>query len=87
MGTKWELFDRHLLATAALFQTNKDNARETATVNGVANTVIAGAAYRIRGRISASPVKSPTEWSVLWRTGPDASEVTTSNVHPQSGAL
>ena len=28
VGTKWELFDRHLLVTAALFQTTKDNARE-----------------------------------------------------------
>lgn len=28
VGTKWELFNRHVLATAALFQTTKDNARE-----------------------------------------------------------
>src|SRR5205809_4295533 len=32
LGTKWELVDRHLLVSAALFQTTKDNARET--VNG-----------------------------------------------------
>jgi catecholate siderophore receptor len=44
VGTKWELFDRHLLVTGALFQTTKDNARET-----VAGIVQAGAAYRIRG--------------------------------------
>ena len=28
VGTKWELFDRRLLVTAALFQTEKDNARD-----------------------------------------------------------
>lgn len=32
IGTKWELFDRHLLVTAALFQTTKDNARESQNV-------------------------------------------------------
>ena len=30
VGTKWELFDRRLLATAALFQTDVDNARTNA---------------------------------------------------------
>jgi catecholate siderophore receptor len=44
VGTKWELFDRRLLVTAALFQTEKTNARE---VSG--NNIIAGAAYRVRG--------------------------------------
>jgi catecholate siderophore receptor len=33
VGTKWELFDRHLLLTAALFQTEKDNARESRNVS------------------------------------------------------
>lgn len=33
LGTKWELFDRHLLVTAALFQTEKDNAREAQNIN------------------------------------------------------
>jgi catecholate siderophore receptor len=32
VGTKWELFERHLLLTAALFQTEKDNARESQNV-------------------------------------------------------
>jgi catecholate siderophore receptor len=49
VGTKWELFDRHLLVSGALFQTEKDNAREVATINGISNTVISGAAYRIQG--------------------------------------
>ena len=34
MGTKWELFDRHLLVTAALFQTEKENARESRNITG-----------------------------------------------------
>jgi catecholate siderophore receptor len=32
VGTKWELFDRHLLVTAALFQTEKENARESQNI-------------------------------------------------------
>jgi catecholate siderophore receptor len=52
IGTKWELFDRRLLATAALFQTDKENARENAP--GCDNTTLvcmAGdtGAYRVRG--------------------------------------
>ena len=33
LGTKWELFDRRLLLTAALFQTEKENARESQNFN------------------------------------------------------
>ena len=29
VGNKWELFDRHLLVSGALFQTNVTNARES----------------------------------------------------------
>ena len=47
IGTKWELFDRHLLVTGALFQTEKDNARET--VNGTARSLQSGAAYQVEG--------------------------------------
>ena len=36
IGTKWELFDRRLLLTAALFQTEKENARESQNVNNAA---------------------------------------------------
>lgn len=39
VGTKWELFDRHLLVTAALFQTEKENAREA---QNISNTTPAG---------------------------------------------
>jgi len=43
VGTKWELFDRHLLVTAALFQTEKENAREAQNVSS------AGAAAKVPG--------------------------------------
>jgi len=52
VGTKWELFDRHLLATAAALQTNETNARESAPANLPGYTsgqVVAGAAYRVKG--------------------------------------
>jgi catecholate siderophore receptor len=32
LGTKWELFDQRLLLTAALFQTEKENARESQNI-------------------------------------------------------
>ncbi len=65
VGAKYELFDRHLLASGALFQTDVSNARETATINGVRNTVIAGAAYRVRGIDLEVAGKITDQWSVL----------------------
>ncbi len=44
VGTKWELFDRKLLVSTALFETTKENARET--VNG---QLRATGEYRVRG--------------------------------------
>lgn len=38
IGTKWELFDRRLLATAALFETIKDNARTNSSVSNPETT-------------------------------------------------
>jgi catecholate siderophore receptor len=63
VGTKWELFDRHLLLTGALFQTTKDNAREQVTVNG-ATQVVAGAAYRVQGIDLGVAGKITDRWSV-----------------------
>lgn len=60
VGTKWELFDRHLLVTAALFQTDKTNARETSGSN-----IIAGAAYRVRGIDLGMGGKITDKWSVF----------------------
>ena len=60
IGTKWELFDRHLLATASLFQTLVSNARE---VNSGVTT--AGAAYRIQGVDLEVAGKVTDKWSVI----------------------
>jgi catecholate siderophore receptor len=87
VGTKWELFDRHLLATAALFQTEKTNARETATVNGVANTIVAGAAYTIRGIDFGVAGKITDELSVSGGLVLMQSEVTASNTTPSNTTL
>ena len=38
VGTKWELFDRRLLVTAALFQTEKENARESQNFNNTTDS-------------------------------------------------
>ena len=45
VGTKWELFDRHLLLTAALFQTEKENAREAQNVNNATTAAGLGCVY------------------------------------------
>ncbi|MGY4417965.1 putative 2-oxoglutarate/Fe(II)-dependent dioxygenase YbiX [Bradyrhizobium sp. JR6.1] len=47
VGTKWELFDRHLLVTAALFQTEKENAREAQNISNTtpASAIPLGCAY------------------------------------------
>ena len=60
VGTKWELFDRKLLATAALFQTTKDKAR---TNSGVAAAQNDGK-YRVEG-VELSVAGNITEaWSI-----------------------
>ncbi|MES2195952.1 MAG: TonB-dependent receptor [Pseudomonadota bacterium] len=60
VGTKWELFDRHLLVTGALFETVKNNARETQ-----GNNVIAGASYRVRGIDLEVAGKITDKWSIF----------------------
>ena len=44
VGNKWELFDRHLLVSGALFQTNVTNARESVNVSA-ANPTASGCTY------------------------------------------
>jgi catecholate siderophore receptor len=97
VGTKWELFERHLLVTAALFQTEKENAREsvnitpataTATCPYPANTagtvpcISPGAAYRIRGIDLGVGGKITDKWSVFGGLVLMQSEVTKSLVPP-----
>lgn len=47
-GTKWELFQRRMLLTAALFQTTKNGARETVGAGPTATLQDTGV-YRVRG--------------------------------------
>ncbi len=93
VGTKWELFDRHLLVTAALFQTEKENARESRNVTSIAtqtadcpfpgttvSCITAGAAYRIRGIDLGAGGKLTDKWSVFGGLVLMQSEVTKSLV-------
>jgi len=48
VGTKWELVDRRLLVTGALFQTEKENARESQNVaSAAAAAAIPGCSYNL----------------------------------------
>ncbi len=67
-GTKWEIFDRHLLATAAAFRTDVSNARETAPANLPGYTsgqIVAGASYIVKGLDFELAGKITDRWSVL----------------------
>ncbi len=67
VGTKWELFDRRLLATAALFETTKDNARTNRGVNSDAADPEIGAAgkYRVRGIELGVAGNITEQWSMF----------------------
>ncbi|MBR0930228.1 TonB-dependent siderophore receptor [Bradyrhizobium diazoefficiens] len=80
VGTKWELADRHLLVTGALFQTTKDNARET--VNGL---LTSGAAYRIQGIDIEAEGKITDRWSIFGGLVLMQSKVTQSGVASNLG--
>jgi catecholate siderophore receptor len=95
VGTKWELFNRHLLLTAALFETTKDNAREAFNVNATTQTaacpypagvtgnvscIIAGSAYYVRGIDLEAGGKITDKWSVFGGLVLMQSAVTKSNV-------
>jgi catecholate siderophore receptor len=45
IGNKWELFDRHLLVSGALFQTDVTNARESQNASSNPATPVAGCPY------------------------------------------
>ena len=63
VGTKWELFNRHLLATVALFQTEKENAREPNPLGGT-NPPTSSGAFRVRGVEFGAQGKVTERWSV-----------------------
>ncbi|MGT2435968.1 TonB-dependent receptor [Bradyrhizobium betae] len=80
VGTKWELFDRHLLVSGALFHTTKDNARET-----VGTTLTSGAAYRIQGIDIEASGKLTDRWSIFGGIVLMDSKVTKSNIASNVG--
>lgn len=79
VGTKWELFNRRMLATLALFQTEKDNARETVPV--LAST----AAYRVRGVELSGQGNITERWSVYGGLVVMETEITKSAVASNIG--
>jgi catecholate siderophore receptor len=81
LGTKWELADRHLLVTAALFQTTKDNARET----NAAGLLTSNAAYRIQGIDIEAEGKITDRWSIFGGLVLMQSKVTQSNIASNLG--
>jgi catecholate siderophore receptor len=103
VGNKWELFERHLLVSGALFQTNVTNARESVNVTSVATQtaacpynasiggtqpcISAGAAYEIRGIDLEVTGKITDKWSVFGGLVLMKSEVTKSLVPPADPAL
>jgi catecholate siderophore receptor len=84
VGTKWELFNRHLLVTGALFQTEASNAREVVG-SGAAQQVIAGAAYRVQGIDIGASGKITPQWSLYGGIVLMRSEVTNSAVATNIG--
>ena len=81
VGNKWELFDRHLLVTGALFRTDVSNARELVPAGFPnAGSVEAGAAYHVQGVDLGVAGNINPRWSiygglVLMQTRVDASSV------------
>ena len=93
VGTKWELFDKRLLVTGALFQTEKENARESRNIinagaatatcpytatTGTVTCISAGAAYRIQGIDLGVAGKITDKWSIFGGLVLMQSEVTKS---------
>ncbi|WP_315736417.1 MULTISPECIES: TonB-dependent receptor [unclassified Bradyrhizobium] len=103
IGTKWELLDGRLLVTGALFQTEKENARESRNITSAAQATAdcpypagtigsvpclsAGAAYRIRGIDLQAGGKLTDKWSIFGGIVLMQSEVTKSNIPPANTAL
>lgn len=84
VGTKWELFDRHLLVTGALFQTEKENARE-GVVSGGITTLTSGAAYKIQGIDIEASGNLTDRWSMFGGIVLMQSQVTKSAVASNIG--
>jgi catecholate siderophore receptor len=66
VGTKWELVDRRLLVTAALFRTDVQNAREVIPTGlPGAGTIVAGAADYVQGIDIEAAGKLTDRWSLF----------------------
>ena len=81
IGTKWELADRHLLVSGALFHTTKDNARE----NDATGRLTSNAAYQIQGIDIEAEGKITDRWSVFGGIVLMQSKVTESNIASNIG--
>lgn len=84
IGTKWQFFDRKLLASAALFRTEKENARERVTSGGTSYWsdqgayVVQGVEFNVAGNLT-------DRWSVFGGAVFMDSEVTKSEVVGNAG--
>jgi catecholate siderophore receptor len=88
VGTKWELFNRHLLATLALFQTEKKHARENVGACDAVTLVCTAAstgAYRVRGVELSAQGKITERWSVYGGLVVMETEVTESAIASNIG--
>ena len=65
VGTKWELFNKRLLATAALFQTDVDHARTNDNVTATDPTNAFNGKYRVRGIELGAAGNITKDWSVF----------------------
>ncbi len=64
VGTKWELFGKRLLATAALFQTDVDHARTNDNVTPTDPSNAFAGKYRVRGLELGAAGNITKDWSV-----------------------
>ena len=64
VGTKWELFNKRLLATAAVFQTDVDHARTNDGVTATNNANAYRGEYRVRGIELGAAGNITRDWSV-----------------------
>jgi catecholate siderophore receptor len=65
VGTKWELFNKRLLATAAVFQTDVDHARTNDNVTPTDPTNAFEGQYRVRGIELGATGNITKQWSVF----------------------
>jgi catecholate siderophore receptor len=64
VGTKWELFNRRLLATAALFQTDVERARTNDNVTATDPSNVFKGEYRVQGLELGAAGNITKDWSV-----------------------